>query len=91
MISVDCGSCHKCCQWGKSIRLIPDHPLIRAEENGDCIHLCEKGCTLFNTEDRPDVCERFSCVELVKDMELDPLMRVLMEGIRRTVDDKEEE
>ena len=90
MIDVDCGDCRQCCKWGSAIRLIPDHPLIRADENGDCIHLCEEGCSLYGTEDRPGVCERFSCAQLVEDMTIDPLMKVLIEGVKRTHDKSKE-
>ena len=35
--------------------------VIPKKENGDCIHLVEEGCALFDKPERPFVCKTFDC------------------------------
>jgi Fe-S-cluster containining protein len=73
---VPCGTCRLCCQGGEAILLFPhlgDDPgqyqtvetpvglMIAQRENGDCVYLDERGCSIHDRA--PVICREFDCIE----------------------------
>ncbi len=74
-VIVPCNGCTLCCQWGYRAEMLCPDPSLTWKDNGDCEHLSEHGCLIY--EERPQACRVGDCREdVLPYFEHDPVFKI---------------
>lgn len=78
---MECKGCTYCCQWGTEAVELKAAPDLPVTEEGDCGYVQPGvGCTVYNTNIRPERCRTWDCRQLYHSVKNRPVFRIIFKG-----------